>query len=93
MNVNKRKRKDNYFSFVLVIDRFCVGIDDVYSFRSTFMNELMFKGARKMVAWALDRNVDSFSKKMLLIPFSFNGHQSLPVVVDASIQLNGRSGG
>ena len=69
--------KNDYISSILVIDRFYAGIDDVYSFRSTFMNGLMFKGASKLGTCALDRDVDIFSKKMLLITYSFKEHRSL----------------
>ena len=64
----KEKTKTDYISFVFVIARFCAGIDDVYSFRSTFMNELMSKGASRTGTWALERDVDIFSNKMILIP-------------------------
>ena len=63
--------------------------DDVYSFTSTFMNEAVFRGASEMSTWAYDRNVGIFSKKMLLISYSFHKHRLLFVVINASTQLNG----
>ena len=85
----KEKGTDNQFSFVTVIGRFCAIIDDVYSFNSTFMNELIFSEASKIGTQALDKDVDIFSKNILLFPYSLNEHRLLFVVLNTSTQLNG----
>ena len=86
MSVDKIMEVLIFFLWFLTMTGFVQ--DDVYSFTSSFMNDAIFRGASEMSTWAYDRNVDIFSKKMLLIPDSFHKHRSLFVVINVSTQFN-----
>ena len=71
-----------YFSF-----RFSAGHDDVHSFSTDFLRDLLSHGACNMGGWAGARSISPFSSKLLLIPFSTSDHASLFVIVNVGLYL------
>ena len=61
----------------------CSGVNDVLSFPSNFIDNLLGTSSRQWIRQITHAELDIFVNNMLIMPFQSNGHKSLFVVLGA----------